>query len=98
LDERKEQFHSEGGYMNVSTVINYLQGSSIRQLIIISYLFLAIVIVCYNWLYLYHSLHVTAKHMGLNTPVAIRQTIKISIMLSLVTAILSIFLLMTGRY
>ncbi len=84
--------------MNISTVISHLQESSIKQSIIILYLVMAIVIVCYNWLYLSHSLHVTAKHMGLNAPVSIRQTIKLSIIISLLTALLSIFLLMTGMY
>ncbi len=84
--------------MNTSTILGYLQGSGIKQFIIILYLVMAIVIVCYNWLYLSHSLHVTAKHMGLNAPVSIRQTIKISIILSFLTAIFSILLLLTGRY
>lgn len=84
--------------MNSSTIISYLQGSNIKQAIIMVYLVMAIIIVCYNWLYLSHSLHVTAKHMGLNAPAPIRQTIKISITLSLLTAILSILLLLTGMY
>ncbi|HVF69476.1 MAG TPA: hypothetical protein VNA13_02825 [Xanthomonadales bacterium] len=84
--------------MNSSVITQFLQENGFKQAVIILYLTLAIAIACYNWLYLYHSLHVTTKHMGLNAPLYIRGIIKTSIFLAVFTVGISIFLLLSGMY
>jgi hypothetical protein len=67
---------------------------NLKQIIIVIYMMLAVFIVCYNWLYLSHSLHVTKEHMGLNAPPIIRTTIKFSIFLAMAVFIICFVLLM----
>jgi hypothetical protein len=75
--------------MNISALLLFIQQSNISQAILLLYLAIAVIIAGYNWLYLYHSIHVTTKHMGLNAPIYMGNLIKISIFLALLTAALS---------
>ncbi len=82
--------------MNISNLTAYLQLTGYKSIILVIYLFVATFIACHNWLYLYHSLHVSSKHMGLNSPPYVRRIIKINITISVFTVLLIIFFLILG--
>lgn len=83
--------------MNVmSAFLSNLSG--LKTALLAAYLLVAVMLVSYNWLYLYHSLHVSTRHIGLNSPQFIRRIIKACIGLSLVTAVFIMLLLILGSY
>jgi hypothetical protein len=84
--------------MNMEAVTNILGDAGLRRAILILFLAFSIVLAGYNTLYLSQSLHITARHMGIESPLYLKQVIKVGIFSSVVSAGFCLLLLLSGRY
>lgn len=75
--------------MNLEGITSVFQAKSFEAAILVVFFAIALLIAGYNWFYLYHSLHVSSKHMGLDPSSHIGNLIKASIFLALLAAGLS---------
>lgn len=81
--------------IDISSIVN---NTNFKIAILLLYAVIAVVVFSYNWLYLYHSLHVSSKHMGLNAPPSIRRVIKLCIVIAGITVVMIAFFLLFRIY
>lgn len=84
--------------MNTSLITNFIVLHSSKTAILIVLLIIGILTASYNRLYLYHSLHVTGKHMGINASKFIGGLIELGVVIAILTVIAAVFFLVTGWY
>mgnify|MGYP001791593295 CR=1 FL=1 len=84
--------------MNDLNILTVLNTKTIKEFILLIYLIIALIALSYNRLYLYHSLHVSSKHMGLNAPPFIRNLIKFCMLIAGITVLSCAFFLIFRVY
>jgi hypothetical protein len=99
MDEAtRKNMAEQTGNMNGTNISTVLNEGGFKALILVFYLVIALSVLLYNRLYLYHSLHVSAKHMGLNSPPFIRNIIKFCILIAGIAVFLCAFFLLFRIY
>ncbi|HSW48028.1 MAG TPA: hypothetical protein VLG67_03005 [Candidatus Saccharimonadales bacterium] len=84
--------------MNSEIITNFILLHSFKSVVLIVILAVAVLTASYNRLYLYHSLHVTGKHMGINASVFIKRFIELGVIIAMITVLAAAFFLVTGWY
>jgi hypothetical protein len=84
--------------MNIDSIFEITRQEGFKQIILMAFIIFSGILVGFNLLYLNQSLHITSKHMGIDSPVYLRQLIKIGIFFAVISAGFSLFILITGMY
>lgn len=84
--------------MNIDYILAIIREEGFKQIILVFFIIFSGILVGFNVLYLNQSLHITSKHMGITSPVYLRQLIKIGIFLAVFSAGFSLFILIAGVY
>ncbi len=83
--------------MNIEIIDSLLNSTAMKSVLLFGYLGVAVLLTGYNWFYLYHGVRKGDRGFGQVTPLFIRNLVRFSVLLSLVTVLAAIVVFVAWR-